>query len=176
MRTITFQTESSTTDSCLDCFKATDLFLERSLAAFKKSIRRKEYKFYIQEQFTFRRDGHPIDPKQTIQEAYHDTGHITLTVSVQSPVQCINYHEHHIHFNKFDEWMSRPDFGETLYWIYPIKDENEKWTFVCYFISKKDNVLDKKARYFKKDFELPELREPEMDERYEAILSHISKP
>jgi hypothetical protein len=174
MRAITFQTESTTTDSCLDCFKATDLFIDRALAAFKKSIRRKEYKFYIQEQFTFRRDGHPIDPKQTIQEAYHDTDHITLAVSVQSPVQCINYYEHNVYFNKFDEWMSRPDFGQTLYWMYPIKDE--KWTFVCYFISKKDNVLDKKARYFNTDFELPELREPEMDERYKAVLSHISKP
>ena len=172
MRTITFQTDSSANESSLDCFKGTDLFLERACFTFQ-SIR-KEYTFYIPEQFTFRQNGHPIDPKQTIREAYHDTDHITLTVSIQTPVQCINYHEHHIHFNKFDKWMSRPDFGATLYWIHPIKT-NDKWAFVCYFISKKDNVLDKKARYFTMEkFTLPDLREPEMDERYEAVLSHIN--
>lgn len=174
MRSITFQTDSSTIESSLDYFKGTDLFLAQAFSAFKKCNHNKEYKFYILEQFTFRQNGHPIDPKQTIREAYRDTCHITLTVSIQTPIQCINYHEHHVHFNKFDEWTSRPDFGSTLYWIHPIKT-NGKWSFVCYFISKKDNILAKYAKYFnREEFTLPDLREPEMDERYEAVLSYIS--
>ena len=174
MRAITFQTDSdsSTKESSLDYFKGTDLFLERACFIFK-SIH-KEYTSYIPEQFTFRRNGQPIEPGQAIHEAYQDTHHITLTVSVQSPLQCINYYEHRFYFNKFDEWMSRPDFGATLYWMHPIKSLN-KWSFVCYFISKKDNILAKYAKYSKREeFTLPELREKEMDERYEAVLSHIS--
>lgn len=135
----------------------------------------KEYNLYDDDQFTLLVNGAPIDPLLTVQEAFRDTSSITIDVTVQSHLDCINFEYAKVYIQNSDEWESRHDFPPTLYWISAFKSTLGNWCITSHFVWRDEGELasDEQMCRFN-DYELPERREPYMERRYAAIARYIN--